>query len=89
MRVEVERLCQLHAVEQMAELGTDEGRAGVGGVHVHPEALLLTDGPQLGEGVERAAGGGAQSGQQLSVDGSVRGGRQRQQWLTASSSGSQ
>ena len=61
-------MCQLDAVHEMSELGADEGRASVGGVHVHPELLLPADGAQLLQRVERAAGRGAQRGQQLAVE---------------------
>jgi len=55
VRVEVERVCFVDAAHQRSELGTDEGRACVGGVHVQPDALLLADDADLVQSVERAA----------------------------------
>ncbi len=46
----------------MLELGADEGRAGVGGVHVQPDVHRGAHGPDLGQDVEAAARGRAQSG---------------------------
>ena len=65
MRIKVERLSELHAVQKLPEFWADEGRAGVGSVRVHPEAVFVADGAQLRQRVEGAAGGGAQGGQQL------------------------
>lgn len=36
----------LHAVQKVPELGADEGAAGVRSVHVQPQALLVTCGPE-------------------------------------------
>ena len=41
-RVECERLRMLNAGNEVAIFGADEGRAGVGGVYVHPDVMFLT-----------------------------------------------
>lgn len=51
--VEGERVGEFDAVEPVAELGAQEGRAGVGGVHVQPQLLAaaqLADVAQVVEG---------------------------------------
>ena len=66
MGIEVEGPGQLYTIQQVSELGANEGGAGVRGVHVHPD-LVATDGAQLGQRVERAARSGTQRGQHLAA----------------------
>lgn len=64
-RVECEGVCEIDSGHPVAELGADECCAGVGGVHVQPQLLLLADRSQLLKVVEGAGSRGAESSAQL------------------------
>ena len=54
VRIEAERVGELHAAHQVAILGTDKGAARIGGVHVQPHVLAHAHRSDLFERVERA-----------------------------------
>lgn len=56
VRIEVKRVGPFDALHQVPEFRTDESRTGVSGVHVQPDAVLVANGAQLVQGVERARG---------------------------------
>ena len=66
--VEVERVGQLDPVEERSELGTNEGRSGIGCVHMQPEAKLVANRSNLQEVVEGTGGGGAEGGDHTEGD---------------------
>ena len=55
----------LNALEDVLELWADECGTGVGGIHVEPDVLLLTDQAQLMEVVKGAHSCGPQRGTHL------------------------
>jgi hypothetical protein len=67
VRIEVERVDLVDALHEMAELRTDEGRAGVGSVHMQPNTLLLAHHAQFIKGVERAGVGRAKRRHHLQI----------------------